>query len=402
MTLFSSVVGPAAAEPASEKSVFDWLGSADPKLVAGQERLMGFKSWVVGVPGIFDAGFVESANHAESVSTTVLWAGESPLRQTVREEADRRGITLTFKPVRHSRKALQEGADRIWASAGDAAWNGFVVTSLTGTDLTTDGLVVRGFYQGGQVNAARQARTAEVAKGLSAVVTGVQEAPKPTNYVTRSTDTSPFNAGGAMRGSNGSLCSSGFGLSIGNVWRTTTARHCTAGTYAAWDNGAQSYGGTLTHANGAGARILTGAGFRWMFDGAWNDPNGYLKTVQGYADLSINDWVCTSGANTGVHCGLQVDNLLIAYNDGFGVFWTIRAHQRQGGIAGGQGDSGGPVLVPYANGKVGAAGMIQGSLGPQTTACGSVRVGGIVCGTELEFSSTRTIAQEVGGVLLTG
>lgn len=401
-TLFSVVVGSAAAAPEQEKSVFDWVGSADPKLVAGQERLMGFKSWLIDVPGIFDAGFVESANYAESLSTTLLWAGESPLQKTVREEADRRGIKLTVKPVQHSRKALEEGADKIWASAKNAEWNGFVVTSLVGTDLDTDGLVVRGHYENAQVSASQRARTAEVAKGLSSVVTGVEEAPKPTNYVTRSTDTAPFNAGGAMRGNNGSHCTSGFGISIGNVWRTMTARHCTAGSFTAWDNGGQSYGGTLTHANGAGARILTGGGFRWMFDGAWNDPNGYRKTVEGYADLSINDWVCTSGANTGVHCYIQVDNLLVSFNDGFGAFWTIRAHQRQSGIAGGQGDSGGPVLVPYSNGKVGAAGMIQGSLGPQTQSCGSVRVGPIWCGRELEFSSTRTIAREVGGVLLTG
>lgn len=364
---------------------------------------MGFKSWLIAVPGIFDAGFVESANYAESLSTTLLWAGESPLQKTVREEADRRGIKLTVRSVQHSRKALEEAAGKIWGSRENAEWNGFVVTSLEATDLDTDGIVVRGHYENPAMSATQKARTSEVAKAVSTVVVGVEEAPKPLNYVTRSTDAAPFNAGGFMRGSNGGSCTSGFGISLNGAARTTTARHCAAPTYTAFDNGSTSYGGTQTHAHGAGARILTGSAYRWMFDGAWNDPNGYYKVVEGYADLSVNDWVCASGANTGVHCNIQVDNLLISYNDGFGApFWTIRSHQRGSGIAAGQGDSGGPVLVPYSNGKVGAAGMIQGDLGQRTTDCGSVHVGGILCGRELEFSSTRTIANEVGGSLLTG
>lgn len=365
---------------------------------------MGFKSWLIAVPGIFDAGFVESANYAESVSTTLLWAGESPLHKTVREEAGRRGIKLTVKPVQHTRKAIQEAADKIWASRKNTDWNGFVVTGLKGTDLGTDGIVVRGHYENAGASAERKARTSEIAKGLSAVVAGVEEAPEPVNTVTRSSDTPPFNAGGFMRGNNGTVCTNGFGIALGGFSRTMTARHCAAGSYTAWDNGSTHYGGTLTHAHGAGARILTGSGYQWMFDGAWNDPGGYHKTVQGYADLSVNDWVCTSGANSGVHCGIQVENLLYGYEDDFGdPFWSITARQRGSGIAVAGGDSGGPVLVPYANGKVGAAGMIQGIPGGQTVPdCGSTHVSTTNCGVTVAFTSTRTIANEVGGSLLTG
>jgi hypothetical protein len=399
---------PVAAAPTGG-STSDYLASADPVVLANQEVLMGFKSWLIEVPGIFGAGFVESANYAESKSTTLLWTGTSTLQGAVIAEGARRGITVTIKPVKYSRRQLQDGVDKLWASASSPAWDGFVITSVTATDLNQDGLAVQGHYRSAPDEsslAARLAATQQVATGVSALVTGVSIAPEPTLYVTRSTDFAPFNAGGMMRGANGTGCSSGFAIWLGGVARTTTARHCTSTPYRAWDASANSYGTTVTTTPGSGARVLTAGGFYWMFDGAWNDPNGYHKTVVGFADLSVNDWVCTSGANSGVHCGIQVDHLLISFNDGFGAFWTIRGKQRTSGqIAGAQGDSGGPVLVPYSNNNwttVGAAGMIQGSLGPQTTSCGSVRIGGVFCSTEIEFSSTHTIVNELGGSLRTG
>ncbi len=67
------------------------------------------------------------------------------------------------------------------------------------------------------------------------------------------------------------------------------------------------------------------------------------------------------------------------WNDGYGYASQMEGYQATNGQwAAIQGDSGGPVLVPYGNGSVGAAGMIQAVAGTlyNNGNCGSVRDGG--------------------------
>ncbi|KAA2251177.1 hypothetical protein F0L68_37765 [Solihabitans fulvus] len=395
----------AAAASNANSATNRYLAGIDPALLQRRETLMAFKSWLIGVPGISEAGFVESANYPETLSTTLLWSGRSSLQDAVRGEAARRGITVTFKSVKYSRKQVQEATDRVWASVHSPVWKDFVVTSVVGPDLTHDGIVVRGHHQAkGADTAAAQAQTLASAQSVANAVDDVAIAPDPTLYATRSTDFSPYNAGGMIRGSDGSGCTSGFAIWRSGYSWTTTARHCTAASWTAWDAPGNSYGNAYD-TSASGGRMLTGDGYQLMFDGAWNDPNGFAKTVVGFADLSINDWVCSSGANSGVHCGIQVDNLSVSFNDGFGSFSTIRGQQRDPSqIGGAHGDSGGPMLVPYSTNNwttVGAAGMLQGSLGPQTSSCGSLRIA-TTCASEIEFSSMRTVVNDLGATLRTG
>jgi hypothetical protein len=376
------------------------------EFMAKQKTLMRYKSWLIEQPGIYESGFVESANYAETTSTTLLWAGSSPLQDVARVEGAKRGITVTVQPVRYSRADLDRATASIWSSAKSAQWNGFVITGLAGTDLTHDGIIVDGHYEG--ISAAeaegRRATTANFARSLAAAVVDVRTVPAPVALTTRSTDTSPLNSGGQMVGTTGGQrsCTSGFAIWLDGNARTTTARHCMDGPYAAWDLPSSHYGGNIRWAPGTCAQVLAGAGYPWMFDGAWNDPTGYHKTVVGFADLSVNDWVWTSGAMSGMHESIQVRSLSYDWNDGYGYCHTIWGVQTGGGVATAAGDSGGPVMVAYPDANwttVGAAGMIQ--WGSDTRTCGSTRVA-TTCYNMVGFTSMHAIVNELGATLRTG
>lgn len=390
-----------------------YISSLDPTVLQNQNDLMAYKTWLVAQPGIYNAGLVETANDAANRSTTFLWAGgDNATLTAVEAEAAAHGITTSVLPVRYSRSQLEAGIAHLWASANDSSWSGFQIASISGTDLTHDGLTVTGYFSGsvkplteGGLTAVARTVLAQVPAlhsfGSDPLSVNVTWGQKPSLYVTRSTDTSPFNAGGLIEGSDDSFCSSGFSINFKNETHTITARHCNATPYHAYNLSSSVYGSTAIDVNPGGARLLTGHGSGLMFDGAENNAAGYTKSVTGFADLSLNDHVCTSGGNSGVHCGVKVTSLSVEFNDGYGYVQTIRGiQQTAGAIAAAQGDSGGPVLVPLPGGSdVHAAGMIQGSLGKLITSCGTVHVA-VQCSTEVEFSSTRTIVDGFAGATL--
>lgn len=221
--------------------------------------------------------------------------------------------------------------------------------------------------------------------------------------VTRATDGPPYYAGGLMKNQSGGACSTGFAIRYKSVNRITTARHC-KGTFKTYSGG-KSYGSTVLNNAAGQARILTGAGSGRAFDGAWNNGSGFNKRVVGYRDVTLGDAVCTSGANSGIHCNVRVSKMKYAFNDGDGSANNIMGTQQSiGKIAAIQGDSGGPVIYPHSGGTtVGAVGMIQGIVTPMKTgsACGSVRLGGAnKCSINVLFTSTRTLVNSLSGASL--
>lgn len=138
-----------------------------------------------------------------------------------------------------------------------------------------------------------------------------------------------------------------------------------------------------------------------MFDGPYNDPNGYHKSVAGFFDLSLKDSVCVSGGNTGIHCGLTVTSLSGYHNDGHGPFRSIEAiNPATLGVAACFADSGSPVLVPYTGGVyVGAAGMVQYGAYPVETfpiPDSWTGLGQGDCFGLVGFTSMRTIVRDLG------
>jgi hypothetical protein len=371
-----------------------------------QEDLNAFKTWLIARPHVVDEGFYESAVDIAARRMTLQWHGSSPVQASAVAEGKRRGLTVVIKHVPYTRASVERATKLLLNPKNSAKINGFKVTSVAGPTDTDDRITVAGTTAGkAHATAADISRIAGSLAASTKTLTGLNAAFVPgiksVPYLTRSTDISPFNAGGMMRGSNGSGCTSGFGIRrSGFVW-TTTARHCDAASWTAWDRPSSSYGSRYSADAGTGARMLTGDGFYWMFDGAWNNSSGYHKTVSGLADVSKGSSICSSGANSGVHCNLIVDNMVESFNDGYGSFSSIRVHARSG-IAGAHGDSGGPMLIPNSDGvHVWAVGILQGSNETQTSSCGSLRIS-TTCSAYVEFTSERVFLNNMGATLRTG
>jgi hypothetical protein len=94
--------------------------------------------------------------------------------------------------------------------------------------------------------------------------------------------------------------------------------------------------------------------------------------------------VCTSGSFSGTRCDIQVEEVDVRQDFLFGgtVRELVRARQRLGQSASGQGDSGGPVYTPRGvTNEVNAAGIIVGG----TADANCANVVNRVCGTEVYF-----------------
>lgn len=390
----------AAGDPIPEDTdISRFISEAGPQFLTNQGDLNSFFDWIREQPGIAESGYLGGINDVPNRSTKLMWKGDSALQQLAVAEGSRRGIAVTVQPRKYSLDELEDAAGKILDSADEPEWKGFKISSVTALGADFDGLEINGEYSAGalrskaSVSASKEA-AAEVAVEKTDGVPFKINAKKTIDpWATRGSDTPPFNAGGYMVSASNpaDTCSTGFSILMSSVRYTITARHCRAGDYKA-KSGSARYGTTHAWSGDGGARVLTKPGSALMFDGAWNNASGYKKTVGGYGDVQVNDFVCTSGGNTGVHCNLKVTQLVEWWNDGHGRLSTIKAVQQTSGkIAGGPGDSGGPVLQPIANNKVRAVGMIQA--GPANAACGSNSFGltGNSCGTHVLFTGMRTI-----------
>ena len=391
----------------------------DTGIPPGQESLAGLKTWIVERPEFASAGYIDQINWHEEARVTVLWdadmwSGSDVLRDKLAQEAARRSIKVDFQQRALGLQDIEDAADEIFDESEALAEMGFDVEAVSGVRIEDGPLEVIGTFtqepQGSRIPAAEGAgtpsmETAQDVEGLIRERLGIQvEAVEGDVEPARSraADTSPFFAGGQMRRDGGGICSSGFSLWVGSTSHTTTARHCN-GTFRAYSRPSSVYGSSYRTSSDGAARMLTGRGATRMFDGSWSNPDGYSKAVNGFFDVSLNDRVCTSGANSGVHCPIKVTEMSRFWKEE-GVS-TIIGVKEGSGIAAIQGDSGGPVLVPLSNGKVGAVGMIQAINSPGMTgsSCGSVRVAGSnQCSKTVWFTSMRTIANSFGVRLVTG
>lgn len=413
----ANAAGPKTPGPVSTVSP---PGDPGPEVWARQNRLVAFSDWIRGLPSVEAAGYVASIDDVEKLSTTLLWHGNSPLQDQILKEGEARGLRVTFRQRSMNRPEIYAALQRLQSEqSSDPAWGSFRSAVIVGIDPDRDALVVKGDWTTGAPSASAEARAqpssaptsqplaspvkpgdlqtlasrAATATGAAVhVISGVRVVP-----YSRQDDTSPFYSGGFMINGDGSKCSSGFAVNYEGAAYTTTARHC-GGTWKS-RNGGASYGNTKVKSDLGMARVLNGGGDGWMFGGSYS--SGSVRPVKSLIDLNVGNWVCTSGGNTGEHCNMQVTNLAVVYNDGYGSAYTIEATQRtSGAIAAGTGDSGGPVFtceVAPACTAVRAAGMIQGGNSYKSgSSCGPARdQSGLICGNKVYFTSMRTVVDSL-------
>jgi hypothetical protein len=281
----------------------------------------------------------------------------------------------------------------------------FTIDAAESISPTFDGIVITGQHHSNPADtaAADQALSQQATQALGVAVK-VETAPIATPLAaTRPDDSAPFNAGAFMKftkrsdGKTG-YCSTGFGLRIGDSTYTTVARHCDGYVFQASNSTntiLRTYSSKQLSSDGA-ARLLTASGSKLMFYG--DISSGLRATVMGTANVAPGDYVCTSGANSGTHCGgganQKVRTNSIMKDDGFGYTSMLIADRVDGGVAAVGGDSGGPVYQNRLATQVWAVGMLQVGVGP--VPCGQVRVA-TNCYKTIYYTSINTIIRGVPG-----
>src|SRR3954453_5266920 len=120
---FALVAAPANRAGAAPVDIVD---ASDPG--GRQAKLMDFKTWLIGLPGLAASGYLESIDYPGTASTTLLWHGDATLQPTILAEGARRGITVTIQPRRYGLSQLKAAMRTI----GTQSWNGFAISGVSG------------------------------------------------------------------------------------------------------------------------------------------------------------------------------------------------------------------------------------------------------------------------------
>ncbi|MEY4322998.1 MAG: hypothetical protein RL410_779 [Actinomycetota bacterium] len=214
----------------------------------------------------------------------------------------------------------------------------------------------------------------------------------------RLSDSSPFKAAGAMRALNPQTyeywrCTTGFAVVVNGIDRLLSAAHCDETGEWAWytpDGTEITSGGSYVNEKFNLDSMLmrvTGASVGKTFIGTWTSSS--WMPVKGSMNTAIGDYVCASGANSGEHCSLQVQNYTITKCFQYVDCPMFEAYRTDGGTAVSEGDSGGPVYSLRNDGGVTARGITIQFRGMCLVQCSNLL--GNVCYSGLAFVPIQPI-----------
>lgn len=334
-----------------------------------------------GVPG-YTGMSADQAKH----ELRVLWKNPIPAGVEALNGRQIAGLTVRVVAAKFSEDELIKTSEQLLdaAKAGTIAPISYVYGSSDGS-----GLVVGVNPVGGNsLRASTLSADVQQLTGLPVTQeSGV--APTPTG---RQNDSNPWYGGSLMEDpgfnppgdlSPYNFCSNAFAVKTsGGYGRLLGARHCDSAGNLAWKNGQHSpltNGGDDVDIKNTDDTMLIdpiGGTGGYVHGGPWNATSSHSRyhlPVASAGSAVQNQSVCTSGANSGEHCGLIVNSASIvtwtcgsAYCHG----WTAR-HPTSSIASSVGGDSGGPVYQSRSDGKVNARGIIYG--GTIDASCGVVR-----------------------------
>jgi hypothetical protein len=337
-------------------------------LFAIQDRLDSVADRIVDAAGSSNSkGYASVVVSARDNSLSLYWKGALPpsIVATVAKVAPKE-MRVAILPAEHSLADMQE---QMISLAAQATAAGVTLVSVepradsSGIDVVIEG----------EISSARRVLTSKIPITLSAGVTAEPLA-------SRNSDTAPY-WGGARYSSVAGSCSDSFAIylpdyPIGSPQALLTANHCRAA------------GSDYVRIGGSQVVNAYLAGFFPSLDTAYLQPLGAkaapyiyrggvdstaVSGVKGIHGTYVGDWLCGGGAATGEHCSMQVLSVDGIYGNithqarvsrmkytGFGYVPDTLS------VAGGRGDSGGPVFTPVTNApRVTAKGTI-------TLAAGSI------------------------------
>jgi hypothetical protein len=383
-TAFVSAVAAApqsSAEPLDPHGVPDLPPGLSAATVAHNEASEKIADQVRAVAN--GVGLASIVLNSTKSRLDVYWKGPpSALRRLDGTTVD--GIEVHVHPAPYSKDELSKTADKLL----DLARSGSIPRiSTISLDTAGKGLTVE--TSADTQNRFGSARLVDIYGKVTGVPTVVKinDAPQPT---TRQNDSDPWFGGGLIRdpGFNPpndldpySFCSVAFAaVTTSNYGRLLSARHCDPSGNVAWDDGAGdplTRGGSSVNVRAVDDTMLIdpiGGTGPYVHGGPWNATSSnsrYHLKVGGSARAVVGQSVCTSGANSGEHCSLIVEDDVVFDCAGVNCHGFRATRDAIGTVATVGGDSGGPVYQQKSDGRVSARGVIYGGL--DDVSCGNVR-----------------------------
>lgn len=370
-------------------------------------------------------GYAGAEVNAKDGELALYWKGAVPQNvKDVQKDATALGLKVTITQSSYSAQELEAARRKLESSVEGkdaavepvAAWNsiavlpegdGLYISYNTPTSQTLSGSPNKVPPQ--RLTTASTKDFATRAQALAGVPVQAAEGPEGTDTFGRHDDSSPFWAGAELNTPGNDFCTSGFAGSHGGADVVLTASHCgTSGTFTTGTGNVEGWAQSADTGYDTTFIQLDGSGGNQYYEGAWNDPNGYHKHVASWDLNHDGDYVCTSGAMSGVECNILVKYAGVDSNIGgitrHNVVQAMRTDTSSHAAA--NGDSGGPV-VTSADGTYGndmqARGLISGSWG-QVVVCPVWGVGiamQTTCYEGVQFIGMSAIVNTLGFTLHT-
>lgn len=315
------------------------------------------------------SGFANVAIDIPTKTVTVRWKGDQPseLAALTAQVLDG-GIRVVVMPAVYSEDEIMDAGTLLRSEFAGEPWR---PTLWHGTP-ERDALIV------GVPKSALDAVGENVLKERFEQVAGmpVQVVLGDLVPLSRQDDASNWSGGAGMIKSTGGYCSTGFAVLDGAYGRLLSAAHCDTTGNTSWYDGTGSdiftYGGSYVdvHQQSWDSLLIDPVGGTQgkVYVGPWYSTT--KRSVAAASPTADGDSVCTSGANSGEHCGTVIDRQVSFGCGQYVCYGSLAANSNQN-VMGVHGDSGGPVYGYNADGRVRAKGIISSGWPFAYTTCPS-------------------------------
>jgi len=343
-------------------------------LLATQERLLAAAETVIAAART-TAGLGGVQLRLELNEVWVHWKGTPPAGVAAAVEAARATAAVRVFPARYTEQELLAAAkairDPAVVSVGPLPDGSGLSVAVTGSAraLPDAGVpvTVRPFARPAPVTASRQNDSPPYFGGAFWKHT----TPQGTGY-----------------------CTNGFAVLQNGVKKMLTAGHCGTDGETAKDGGGQVMGLLEGDNNPKDLLLIGTASAGWTYVGAYT--SSVAKKVIGGASSVAGMFVCTSGANSGDHCGLKITgvNLTRWVNTGTEIYQVhplVEAKQQiEEEIAVAEGDSGGPVILQTITPELHRAAGTITAMDDEVEDCGPLALAGARCGRTVLYVDLAT------------
>ncbi len=281
---------------------------------------------------------------------TVYWHGTVPPAVSAAIQAERGNIPIDLLSAPYNKEQLAAETERIGGYPGIGA----VAPKWDGTGLKVELPV------GPESLAARDAAREWAERTSSVALTFIDATGNDVPF-SRQADGSPYSAGARV---GGGTCTAGFTVNWSGMTRMLYAAHCGAAGSDVVINGVVA-GTVINVSSTRDTSMINTRGWGRMWDGGVQST--FYKRVARAEQSRNGNLTCTSGARSGVQCGIRIID--VDAKTPAGYFPMVRVQQVDHNAFAGHGDSGGPVFSVIGTDQVGAVGIIHGGLDSTKAPC---------------------------------